>query len=232
MFRGLASGRYASGDYCKSVKRKRAPRSATAVLPQPEVLSSSTDHRTRHKAARRPDCPPHVLSQLAADGELAVQLVAASREDTPPDALRQLADSPSRVVRRAAESSLARASGLTPPDIETGFDYSADERAANPNTPVEQLLALAENDHWGICHSLVHNPACPPEALMRLAGSSALDRPGRGCRMPGNPASGIATAHTRHPPNCAPRSGRLHSGPRRLQTVRPTRRLRLGRPDA
>ena len=76
----------------------------------------------RQEAAYNPNCPPHVLEELACDGDRWVRQQAAHNPNCPPHVLAKLAGDRNRFVRADA--------------------------AANPNCPEPALEQLSEDSYY------------------------------------------------------------------------------------
>lgn len=89
-----------------------------------------------------PYCPPEVLAQFAASGNVNMRQLAAWHYNCPPGSLAQLAVDPRMGVRRAV--------------------------ASNIQCPSAVLQQLATDPAWEVRVTLAGNAKCPPQVLVHL----------------------------------------------------------------
>ena len=116
--------------------------------PEFERAAIRGSARTRSAAARRVDCPPQVLEQLARDADAGVRILTAENPSCPSAGLIPLADDKSHRVRM----------GL----------------ARNTAIPVEAAQRLAHSTERLVRLSLASNPACPGHVVVQLAADDDL----------------------------------------------------------
>ena len=103
----------------------------------------------RRNAARNPNTPADVLTELAKDSYWCVRRNAAGNPNTPVDVLTELAK-----------------------------DNDCDDRrnaAGNPNTPADVLTELAKDSDWCVRRNAAGNPNTPVDVLTELAKDSDCD---------------------------------------------------------
>jgi hypothetical protein len=131
-------------------------------------IVQSKDPRPRSAAAKRPDCPPHILEQLASDLNADVRSSVASNQATPAHILSVMATDQSAGVR------LSLADNPSCPPI-------AHERLARDNMetvrravasharcPEQVQQQLAQDEHWLVRLALACNPNCSTHTVHTL----------------------------------------------------------------
>ena len=155
-------------------------------------LAAHPDPGIRATVARRKDCPPALLTLLAADPtsqedvaanpstpadvllglaasrSARVRFQVASNPSTPPAALASLtSDAETSVVWRVAGSPLTPPEALAELATSTRF-YLPRILAGNPSTPPEVLAGFENADDFAVRWALAKNPSTPTAILDRL----------------------------------------------------------------
>jgi hypothetical protein len=109
-----------------------------------EALANSKESAVRCAIASTDGVPAHILSKLAKDNDLMVCEAVAHNESTPAEVLMRIGQ----------------------------VEYDEDVLigvAWNPNTPVDTLTFLAENEDWRVREEVAGNSNTLPETLFTLA---------------------------------------------------------------
>lgn len=148
----------------------RAKAAANRNLPQTVLASllNESEESVRTAALRNPAAPEDLVREVKAELELSRRQTRPSRS-----ALEQMvADKKAEVRISVAFSPAADADLLTMLGGERRSTQVRRAVAANPNTPVAVLRALAGDDNDQVRQAVAFNGATPPDLLVELAGRS------------------------------------------------------------
>jgi len=215
-----------AGDAVENVRRAAAGNAATPAEALSR-LAGDAKRDVRMAAARNTETPVEALSLLAGDVDEGVRMAVAGNPTTPAKALPRLAGDADGGVRRKTAGNAA-----TPAEALSRLADDGDWRvrmavARSAATPAKALIRLAGDALEDVRRTMAGNVATPVEALSRLVGDADEDVQKVAAKNPALPLEAVLA-----PSLMSPWRRRVARGKKRLRSLLPRRRAKVGNTEA